>query len=113
MKQKKEIDYERIYWFNIIYILFMFIFIIGETCNFVAVTNNGGKMPVYTYYYVDNEKHFSYYEDDKVNYPILTDIIKLPTHIMSIGDLTMIIAVIGLFTTVIINVFTRWGAYKR
>jgi hypothetical protein len=106
-------DYKRMYWFQLVYIGFMFIFIVGMTCNFLAVVGNNGKMPVYSFY-ANDDKHFGYSDNNEINHPYLTDKLRvIPNYICSIGDLIMIFAVLGMFVTVFINTCTRWGSYKR
>jgi hypothetical protein len=90
----------------------MFTFIIGITCNFVAVTQNKGRMPVYTCYYVDDDKYFAYENNSEVNYPILTDRFYIHNKIFSIGDLIMISSMLGIFGSVSINLFTKYGSYR-
>lgn len=106
-------DYKRMYWFQLIYICFMFTFIIGITCNFVAVTENKGRMPVYTYYYVNNDRYFAYENNSEVNHPLLTDRFHIGDTIYSLGDLIMVTSMSGIIILNIVNLFTRWGAFRR
>ncbi len=67
----------------------MFIVYIGASFNFLAVLENGGRMPVQgipaTY-----EKHFAFEDKDEVNFYYFTDIIKIRNYYVSIGDIILL-----------------------
>lgn len=93
----------------IINIYLLLLLIIGMSCNFVAVTNNGGKMPVYSsgeFNSVESpETHFVYYDSSEVKYHYLVDIIPIPfDYMVSVGDVIMFTSLIGL---ILINIFYR------
>ncbi len=70
-----------------IFIFVFTIFFVGSSMNFVAVMNNGGKMPVLFYdFEFESERHFSYTECSEVKHCYLTDIFPLGGYIFSIGD---------------------------
>ncbi len=85
----------------VLIVLFCGLFLIGVIFNTWVQKANGGKMPfklsiiyegVYSY---SDDTHFSYTDNSEVKYPILTDIIKTPFGIASLGDFFMVF--FGLF----------------
>lgn len=77
--------------------LFLFIFsgllniaLIGGFCNLMAVATNQGKMPVYkptmTTSETGSERHFYFNNSADVKYYYLSDIFKIRTTHISIGD---------------------------
>lgn len=74
------------------YLLFIiisyFILLIGTSCNFIAIDNNSGKMPVINSF-VDNEEHIGFFEKEEINNYYFSDIIKISIlkRTFSIGDL--------------------------
>jgi hypothetical protein len=84
----KNLNLEKVQFFIIV---FMFVMIIGMAFNFLAMINNGGKMPVYTENFIpDSEHHFTYQYKGEVEYWFLTDIIKIFNCKVSIGDVLLI-----------------------
>lgn len=85
---------------------FIFVFMIGVVCNITAIAFNGGKMPVFTSgvvpsFYIPFQ-HFS-----EVSVPYLTDIFSFGFIIFSIGDVFLLVSVIGMFTLVIKRIARR------
>ena len=106
------IDYKRAYTFLQIQNLLLSIMIVGIVCNFVAVAHNEGKMPVY--YGLEDSKHISYTNEDKINYPILSDKFGFVGIVMfSIGDVLVGFSLIGMIIIFIINTFTKYGSFRK
>lgn len=78
------------------------ILMMGMVFNFYAITSNDGRMPVESNYGFDTERHFSFQNKDEVKFYYLTDIIKLPFTIVSIGDIIIVIG-LGLMTIIVIH----------
>lgn len=102
------------------YILASLILIAGIICNFIAITENEGYMPVKLseYYDFNNDKHISYIDDDEVNYPFFTDIFRIGKYIISIGDILIItgIVLMGYYILLIYHYqkrqkFKYWARY--
>lgn len=90
--------------------LIILLFVAGLLCNALAITNNGGKMPVQLKYlsHIDgssvysysNDKHFGFKDKEDINYYYLSDIIHIESlhTVYSIGDILMYV---GIFLIVI------------
>jgi len=85
------------YYFFLLWIVTI-ILIYGMTFNFYAVQSNGGRMPVESYLggYLDTDKHFSFEDRREINNYYLTDIINLKMGIYSLGDIIMVLSVLGM-----------------
>lgn len=74
-------------------IFIMAIIMIGMTSNFIVITQNQGRMPVFTHYYINTTQHFSFQDKSEVNQFILSDIIKITFknyyNYFSIGDILL------------------------
>lgn len=119
----RQVNYKRLskYYRRCNWILLLAI--IGMICNFEAMINNEGKMPVfdkeYPYgndsigFYEGDTFHFAYNNTDNVNFWFLTDIIYLPFGISSIGDVIMFFS-FYLYISLTIMAFTkRWGVFTQ
>ena len=96
MKDKRVINY--FLWAYLTLIIMM----IGMTFNFVAITENQGRMPFKSDYWGPlDEGHIAYYDSSQVKYTYLSDIISLGRRKASIGDFLMIFGLIGLVTSFI------------
>lgn len=98
MKNKRD----RLFLFGILLVL------TGVVFNYIAIIENGCKMPVKTNWMgYETKRHFGYMYFEEVNYPILTDIFNISILIVSIGDILM---VSGLLIIVLdlIKVLVNW-----
>lgn len=97
---------------------FLFMVMIGTVMQYLVVTNNGGKMPVKVdEYYIpsfESDEHFSFENDSEVEYPYLTDRIKI-NHLykskkyhISPGDFLVIGFGIALCISIIIYLIMLW-----
>ena len=77
--------------FSLVSLLIMFIgamfLFFGVSSNYLAVTENGCKMPVLSKTTWSTETHFSYDKPLDINYSSLSDIFYIGKYIYSIGDL--------------------------
>ncbi len=77
---------------NVLLLFFLVIFMEGSLLNHIVMENNNGKMPVkildleYKTKCVQTSYHFSYQNNNEINFWYLSDIYKTPTMIFSIGD---------------------------
>lgn len=101
---KKQQDLE---WILLLVIFSMAILIIGSSFNFVAISNNHGKMPVKLSLSYETDTHFSYQENLEVEYWYFTDIIDLKYYIISIGDVLMVLGGTGVMVLLIRYVFYK------
>lgn len=80
---------------------FMLALIIGFLIQYVAISSNGYRMPVLSNYEFEDNSHFTYQDKSEVNFWFFTDIINIPNKwfffVISIGDLVVIFACLGLF----------------
>lgn len=60
--------------------------IIGETFNFMAISENKGRMPVLWDAHYESDRHFTYQNISEVKSWYLTDIFTIGDYIFSIGD---------------------------
>lgn len=120
LKKKEKEKYLKINLYILIYLgITLIISLIGGGMNILAIKTNGNKMPVllqsfnivesFGVSYFEDERHFSYDSFNKVNYPILTDIIPLGNSIYSIGDFLMYLAV---FLGLMIFSYDFYTVYK-
>mgnify|MGYP001565155729 CR=1 FL=1 len=58
----------------------------GVSSNYIATTENGCKMPVFSELSWSTQTHFTYNNSKEVNNSILTDIFYIGNYIYSIGD---------------------------
>ena len=88
------------------------ILIIGILANFLVITENGGRMPVYTEKYSwKSNSHFTYTNESEVAYHFLTDQYKLHgSKIYSLGDILM---TLGFFAVTIGNITLMIRLLKR
>lgn len=100
-----------------ILVLFAVVFLLGMAMNMIAVYGNGGKMPVkfnrvyYSYQQnFETGEHFSYQDNNEVNFWYLSDIFKSSRRIFSIGDFFLTLGGIGgLLTVVSLNIHVWIG----
>ena len=78
-------------------IISLCICIVGTTCNFKVMEENEGKMPVKNFY-TENKDYITFYDDNEVNHPYLSDRIHMFRSIWSIGDIFMVIGIISMLT---------------
>ncbi len=90
----RQITKAESYLFNCLNSLCLMIF--GIAFNFIAITNNGGKMPVlFNEFVVETEKHLTYTNKTDTNYWYFTDIFNLKNQVIfSIEDILIIIGLI-------------------
>lgn len=96
-------------------LIFLVILILGGLLNVIAVSSNGGKMPVYTKDSLEEgKKHFYFSDKNEVNEFYLTDIIRIKKAYFSIGDLTSWISAIFIIINIIklVRVSTRKSLYS-
>lgn len=78
--------------------------------NFVVITNNGGKMPVYKYA-INSEEHFTYHNPKEIKYPSLSDKFSVGNYIVSIGDIVLTFALI--FLTIFLFIINKGNINYR
>jgi hypothetical protein len=90
---KNKNYYKKMMKFSLIWNVALAIVILGVIMNFVALTNNGCKMPFIADYEYESETHFSYKDKGEVNHWYLTDIISMSKDelTISIGDFLIVI----------------------
>lgn len=109
MKKKKHIiDYKKGYWFMIFETLILLVVMLGGSLNFLAIQNNGGRMPFNAEYDYQSKTHFSFQEFAQVKLPFLTDIIHFLNGYWSIGDLIMFTGVFLLFLNAYLMTLSKW-----
>ena len=91
MKQNEIQYWKRKYLLTYIIWIFTVITMVGLTMNFVVIANNSGKMPVkiddLPIKYIDT--HFSYENNDEINYYFLADNHQIMKWRLSLGDIFM------------------------
>lgn len=96
-KRKVEITYTRNEVILQIAFILLLIFTIGGVCNFVAVANNDGRMPIL----MEGDgwrdgTHFTYNNPFEIKYWMLTDIFNIKeTLYFSIGDILIFIGYVS------------------
>jgi hypothetical protein len=84
-------------------VIFFLLFSVGGILNMSVIGNNGCKMPVYTgEYLISDNNHFIFTNPKEVNQFLLTDIIPIFNSINSIGDVLMLIGVIGFISSLVV-----------
>lgn len=78
----------------------MFTMLLGAVFNFIAIVENGGKMPVFVDRDLNGKNyatdtHFYYDSKNEVNYYHLTDIIPLGDYIASVGDFFLVLSLLS------------------
>jgi hypothetical protein len=97
MKWIEQLESERnFYRFAL---LCSFILIIGMTCNFLAIKNNKGLMPIHNG--LSDKEHIDFIQKSEINNWYLCDIVRFKAYVYSIGDLVMILAALGIFLNII------------
>lgn len=98
--------------FNVLLMFSFFFVVAGGLTNLGVITQNDGRMPVYTDCFYDNDRHFSFQEFSEVNHPYFSDIIELNSPfddkfaIVSIGDVFIFFGVLLAICTM------AWGNIK-
>lgn len=117
LKFKEMVIPRKAYLFLVLGIFFV---VLGIAANFVVMTENDGKMPVWSDFNFDSDRHFRIYDVNDVNYLHLADIWEVWGSILSIGDLLMAFGVFlwimsGLVytTNIIINVILWRQSIKK
>jgi uncharacterized membrane protein len=80
------------------------IIIFGASFNFTAVTENGGRMPVWISNNIDIPTHFSIEDIDKVNSLQFADIYHIGNWVVSIGDFLLFIGLFLVFLGLYMNI---------
>jgi len=100
IKMEEQYDYEKLKRRILINDLFI-LFFIGVILNMGVIIFNDSKMPVFFYEGEEVKDVPDYYvaftDFKEVNYPYLSDIIKIKSLKFSIGDIIMFSSVIGIF----------------
>src|SRR3990167_11233104 len=95
---------------NIVLIKIIFCLLLlmaGMTMQYMVMTNNGGKMPFYAEYDYEDNKYISFNDKQEVKYPYLSDIIKLPPGLWSLGDITMFSATLLMIYVSFVALFSK------
>lgn len=101
-KQNKNIDWRRVSIHFMIISFLMVLVNLGMLMNFLAVKNNGGRMPFIASYEYENNTHFSFQDYVDINSDLFVDRFRLFNMIFSIGDFVMLFGTTGLFINAII-----------
>lgn len=111
---KRKINYKiAYYYYNIIFVIVMF-FMVGMVFNFVAVSNNQGKMPVYAEWHYSDNSHFTFQDKSEVKHWVFTDIFNIKQFLyFSIGDFLMILSFISLTILIGFMRFSKWKIVKK
>jgi hypothetical protein len=80
------------------------ILVLGIVCNFLAVTENKGLMPVVSDFNFRSSEHFRVYDVNEVSNIQLADIYNIKGNIFSIGDFLMIIGGIFIALSIYIRI---------
>lgn len=94
-----NVNYKYSYYHLSAFIVFMFLFIIGSTMNFLAVSHNEGRMPFPASYIYKSDSHIAYQDKSEVNYWYLSDIIPIKNMALSPGDIILYLSVFLLIGT--------------
>lgn len=94
--------------FFVVVLIGVMITILGAISNQIAVTNNGGRMPVYlepynrgsnyqvSYFY--DKHHFTYEDKKEIKFWYLSDLFLVHFGVCSIGDILLVVGFIISFT---------------
>lgn len=107
--KNKDLNFKRIaLWLAISHFGMLFM-LVGASANFVAMTDNNGKMPFYSQIDYSSTTHFSFQNKDEINHYYLTDIIPFRNALFSIGDLIMFcgLGVYGIVAFLLFSEFMR------
>lgn len=113
MKHKYIINYKNAFYFMVAEVTLLIIMMVGGSMNFLAITENQGRMPFLAEFNYESKSHFSYQVKEEVNYWFFTDIIKISYSYWSIGDFIMILSVVGMFVNSYLMVNSKWKVFKR
>lgn len=72
--------------------------------NVSVMINNGSRMPVKTNYHINSGTHFSFTDNQDVEFWYLPDVIQIGDRLVSIGDIGMLLVIIATFGFLIYNV---------
>jgi len=103
MKKLTISDYKRLICYHRWITFGLIFYSIGILTQFMVITHNNGKMPVYDFYVgYDNKEYFRFDDFKEVKYPYFADIIPIGDYAKSsIGDIFIVLGVssllIGLF----------------
>lgn len=75
---------------------------LGVSSNFIVISENQGKMPVFEEVTYSTDKHFSTNNLSEINKPHLADIYHIKGMIYSIGDILMITGLILFYLSILI-----------
>lgn len=85
--KKWKVNYKRATFYLYVTHFLLFFMLLGVSFNFLAITENSGKMPVWRMYIGVSKTHFTFHNFSEVNYPWLTDIIPFIDSRFSLGDI--------------------------
>ena len=106
----------RDYWFYGFFSLALFLF--GVLMNITVIQSNGCSMPIKSdpQLLIQDGKHFAYQEFDELNYPVLSDYVRIrglnKVHIISPGDILILLGTISLILFGFIAVIKLWKEHK-
>jgi hypothetical protein len=113
MKKKYFIDYKRGFYFMIIESFLLLFIMFGGAMNFIAISNNGGRMPFQAEYDYSIQTHFTFQEWAEVKFPLFTDVISFMNGYWSIGDFVMLIGVTLLLINGVLMVYSKWKFVRK
>lgn len=108
---KKEKEYKRTINYLKVVIICLTLVLIGITLNLGAITSNDCKMPVHSPLNYNDDRHFNFTEPSQVTYYWLTDIIRLGTAYLSIGDMFIFIPTFIVFIVLLMiwrDAYRKW-----
>lgn len=110
----KKYNYKNMFYFVFCINIIFLILLIGAVCNFLAITENAGKMPVLCGYTFDSQTHFGISDKSEIKYPYLADILQLSfldyISYFSFGDIFIVCAAFGMVFVVLF--FTLHTKFK-
>lgn len=92
----------------------IFLITTGMLCQFIVVSENGGKMPVY--HGGETDRHFGYDDPNDVNYFWLSDIFPFQNYAFSLGDAILVCGLCLLFVCAFyhcVNLHDKGKAKKK
>jgi hypothetical protein len=87
------------------------LFILGITCNFLVMTENGGRMPAKADFNYSDATHFTYQDDSQINRSSLSDRIVIGNAIYSVGDIIMLFFLSLVFACLVLiwrRTYLKW-----
>lgn len=102
MFNDKNIDWKRVAISFMIMTTLLMVLMGGMLMNFLAIKNNGGRMPFVASYEYESDTHFSFQDYINVKSDLFVDRFNLGRMVFSIGDFVMILGTTGLLLNAVV-----------